>query len=147
MRRFSAIIALVAAAVASGPVEALEFRSIADELGVLYDTPSKDSAKRLILTKGYPVEVIIASEGWLRVRDANGTFAWIEAGRLAAKRTVLVAVPAAVARDAPDWSARPVFKVEKGVVLELVGVSGGWAKVRHRSGTVAFIRLGDLWGV
>jgi len=147
MRSFSAIIALVAAAVASGPVGALEFRSIADELGVLYDTPSKDSAKRLILTKGYPVEVIIASEGWVRVRDDNGTFAWIEASRLAAKRTVLVSVSAADARDAPDRSARPVFKVEKGVVLELVGVSGGWAKVRHRSGTVAFIRLGDLWGV
>jgi len=138
---------LVAAAVVSGPVGALEFRSIADELGVLYDAPSKDSAKRLILTKGYPVEVIIASEGWVRVRDDNGTFAWIEAGRLAAKRTVLVSVPATEARDAPDQSARPVFKVEKGVVLELVGVSGGWAKVRHRSGTVAFIRLGELWGV
>jgi SH3-like domain-containing protein len=147
MPRFSAIIVLVAAAVVSGPVGALEFRSIADELGVLYDAPSKDSAKRLILTKGYPVEVIIASEGWVRVRDDNGTFAWIEAGRLAAKRTVLVSVPATEARDAPDQSARPVFKVEKGVVLELVGVSGGWAKVRHRSGTVAFIRLGELWGV
>ena len=147
MRSFSAIIALVAAAVVSGPAGALEFRSIADELGVLYDTPSKDSAKRLILTKGYPVEVIITSEGWVRVRDDNGTFAWIEAGRLAAKRTVLVSVPATEARDAPDQSARPVFKVEKGVILELVGVSGGWAKVRHRSGTVAFIRLGDLWGV
>ena len=152
MRRSSAFIAVVAAAivataVASGPVGALEFRSIADELGVLYDTPSKDSAKRLILTKDYPVEVIIASGDWVRVRDDNGTFAWIEAGRLAAKRMVLVAVPRTEARDAPDQSARPVFIAEKGVVLELVGVSGGWAKVRHRSGTVALIRLGDLWGV
>ena len=147
MRSFSAFVALLAAAVVSGPVGALEFRSIADELCVLYDSPSKDSAKRLILTKGYPVEVIIASGDWVRVRDGNGTFAWIEAGRLAAKRMVMVAVPGASARDAPDKSARPVFNVEKGVVLELVGISGGWAKVRHRSGTFAFIRLGDLWGV
>ncbi len=147
MRSFFALVALLAAAVASGPVGALEFRSIADELSVLYDSPSKDSTKRLILTKGYPVEVIIASGDWVRVRDANGTFAWIEVGRLAAKRMVMVAVPGAEARDAPEKSARPVFKVEKGVVLELVGVSGGWAKVRHRSGTLAFIRLGDLWGV
>jgi SH3-like domain-containing protein len=147
LRNFSAYFALLVAAVVAGPAGALEFRSIADELGVLYDAPSKDSAKRLILTKGYPVEVIIASGDWVRVRDANGTFAWIEAGRLAAKRMVLVAVPGADARDAPDKTAPSVFKAEKGVILELVGVSGGWAKVRHRSGTVAFIRLGDLWGV
>jgi SH3-like domain-containing protein len=81
MRRLSAFIALVVAAlvataIASGPVSALEFRSIADELSVLYDTPSKDSAKRLILTKDYPVEVIIASGDWVRVRDDKGTFAW-----------------------------------------------------------------------
>jgi SH3 domain protein len=138
---------LLAAAVVSGTAGALEFRSIADELGVLYESPSKDSAKRLILTKGYPVEVIITSGNWVRVRDDNGSFAWIEAGRLSEKRTVLVAVSGAEARDAPDNSARPVFMAEKGVVLELVGVNGGWAKVRHRSGTVAFIRLGDLWGV
>ena len=147
LRRFFAFVALLAAAVASGAADALEFRSIADEIGVLYDSPSKDSAKRLILTKGYPVEVIIASGDWVRIRDENGTFAWIEAARLATKRMVLVAVPGAEARDAPEQSARPVFKAEKGVALELVGVSGGWAKVRHRSGTVAFIRLGDLWGV
>jgi SH3-like domain-containing protein len=51
------------------------------------------------------------------------------------------------ARDAPDRSARLVFKVEKGVVLDFVDVSGGWARVRHRTGTLAFIRLSDLWGV
>ena len=147
MRIFSAFVALLAASVVSGPVGALEFRSIADEITVLYDAPSKQSTKRLILTKGYPVEVIITSGNWVRVRDANGTFAWIESGRLAAKRMVMVSATRVEARAAPDNSARPSFKVEKGVVLEFVGVSGGWAKVRHRSGTVAFIRLADLWGV
>ena len=147
MRNFFALVALLAAVAVSGPVGALEFRSIADEITVLYDAPSKNSSKRLILTKGYPVEVIIASGDWVRVRDDNGTFAWVEAGRLAAKRMVMVAVPGVEARESPDKSARLVFMVEKGVVLEFVGVSGGWAKVRHRSGTVAYIRLADLWGV
>ena len=147
MRNFFALVALLAAMVVPGPVGALEFRSIADEITVLYDAPSKDSSKRLILTKGYPVELIIASGDWVRVRDDNGTFAWIEAGRLAAKRMVMVAVPRVEAREGPDKSARLVFMVEKGVVLEFVGVSGGWAKVRHRSGTVAYIQLADLWGV
>jgi SH3-like domain-containing protein len=147
MRIFSAFVVLLAAAVVSGPADALEFRSIADELTILYDAPSKDSAKRLILTKGYPVEIIIASGDWVRIRDDNGTFAWIEAGRLADKRTVMVVAEGVEARDAPDRSARLVFKVEKGVVLDFVDVSGGWARVRHRTGTLAFIRLSDLWGV
>ncbi len=147
IRHYFALVALLLGAVVSVPAAALEFRSIADELAVLYDAPSKDAAKRLILTKGYPVEVIIASGEWVRVRDDNGTFAWIEAGRLAKKRMVMVSTTGVAARAVPDQSARPVFNVDKGVVLEFVGVSGGWAKVRHRSGTVAFIKLADLWGV
>ena len=130
-----------------GVAQAIEFKSVADEIAVLYDAPSKQSSKRLILTRGYPVEVIIASGDWVRVRDEVGTFAWIETGGLNAKRTVMVSEAIAVGRASPGDSAPVVFKVEKGVVLDFVEVSGGWAKVRHRSGIVGFIRLRDLWGV
>lgn len=134
-------------AFASGPVFALEYRSIADAVALLYDAPSKDSTKRLILTKGYPVEVVIASGNWLRVRDDGGAFAWIESSRLDDKRTVMVIEQEAIARGAPKDAAPIVFKAQKGVVLEFVGISGGWAKVRHSSGVVAFIRSSALWGV
>ena len=147
MRILSAGVALLVALAVSGPVYALEFRSISDDLTVLYDAPSKDSAKRLILTRGYPVEVIIASGDWVRVRDDKGTFAWVETGKLAKNRMVMVIAANVEGRSAADKSAQVVFKVNKGVVLEFVGVTGGWAKVRHHSGAVAFIRLGDLWGV
>ena len=126
---------------------ALEYRSIAEEVALLYDAPSKEAAKRLILTRGYPVEIVIASGDWLRVRDNNGAFAWIEASRLDVKRTVMVIEQEVEARSAPKESAPIVFKAEKGVVLAFVGISGGWTKVRHRSGAFAFIRSGALWGV
>ena len=67
--------------------------------------------------------------------------------RLGAKRTVMVSEAATAARDSPQDSASVVFTAEKGVVLDFLGVSGGWAKVRHRSGVIGFIRLRDLWGV
>lgn len=130
-----------------GAAHAIEFRSVADEIAVLYDAPSSESTKRLILTRGYPVEVIITSGNWVRVRDEAGTFAWIELKRLDSKRTVMVSGAAAEARESPGGSAPVVFRAEKGVVLDFVEVSGGWAKVRHRSGVVGFIRLRDLWGV
>lgn len=130
-----------------GPAHAIEFKSVSDEIAVLYDAPSSDSTKRLILTRGYPVEVIITSGDWVRVRDEVGTFAWIELKRLDSKRTVMVSGAAAEARASAGSSAPVVFRAEKGVVLDFVEVSGGWAKVRHRSGLVGFIRLRDLWGV
>ena len=98
---------------------AIEFKSVADEIAVLYDAPSEQSTKRLILTRGY----------------------------LAAKRTVMVSEATTEARDSPGDSTPVIFRAEKGVVLDFLEVSGGWAKVRHRSGVVGFIRLRDLWGV
>jgi SH3-like domain-containing protein len=141
--------ALLAAATLAVPVfaNAIEFRSVADEIAVLHDAPSADSTKRLILTRGYPVEVIIQSGEWVRVRDEGGTFGWIETKRLTSKRTVLVSEAVADARESPSDLAAVVFRVEKGVFLEFVGVSGGWAKVRHRTGVTGYIRLRDLWGV
>ena len=135
--------ALLVCAVAN----AIEFRSVADEIAVLHDAPAKDASKRLILTRGYPVEVIIESGDWVRVRDEVGTFGWIESESLDKKRTVMVSEAVAEAREAPDTSAAVVFRAEKGVFLDFVAVSGGWAKVRHRTGIVGFIRLRDLWGV
>ena len=126
---------------------AIEFRSIAATTAILYDAPSTQSEKRLILSAGYPVEVIIEADGWVRVRDDDGAFGWIEAAGLDARRTVMVVASQAEARDAPAGSASLVFRAERGVPLDFLGLSGGWAKVRHRSGRIAFIPLAELWGV
>lgn len=147
MRMVYSLMLGVAALSLVAVAHAIEFKSVVDEIAILYDAPSQESTKRLILTRGYPVEVIIASGNWVRVRDEVGTFAWIEEERLGTKRTVMVSESATEARDAPDVSASVVFRAEKGVVLDFLQVSGGWAKVRHRSGVTGFIRLRDLWGV
>ena len=148
LMRFACTLALGLGVLSAPTVaHAIEFKSVAEEITVLYDAPSEQSTKRLILTRGYPVEIIIASNGWVRVRDEGGTFAWIEAARLDSKRTVMVSEAVAEARDLPRDSAAVVFRAQKSVVLDFLGVSGGWAKVRHRSGMVGFIRLSVLWGV
>lgn len=131
----------------SAGAHAIEFRAIADEIAILHEAPSVQSGKSLILTRGYPVEVIIDSGDWVRVRDGSGSFAWIEAARLDTKRTVLVTADSATALENPNDAAPVVFRAEKGVVLEFLAVSGGWAKVRHQSGVIGFVPLATLWGV
>jgi SH3-like domain-containing protein len=130
---------------------AAEFRSTSDA-AVLYDAPSIKSKALYALGRDYPLEVIVNVEGWLKVRDAGGTVAWIEKKSVGDKRTLLVRSPAADVLAQPEASAPVVFKAEQNVLLELVDPSyvtttPGWAKVRHRDGQAGFVRIQQVWGL
>jgi SH3-like domain-containing protein len=126
---------------------ALEFQSVAEPGAVLYDGPSTKSQKLFILTAGYPVEIIVKVEGWVRVRDQSGQFAWIESSRLSDRNTVMVSGRNVEAKKAPNDNAPVVFAVEPDVYLELIEVSAGWANVRHTDGSTGYIKIQHLWGL
>ena len=126
---------------------ALDFRSVADPGTVLYDAPSAKAQKLFVLSRDYPVEVVVKIEGWTKVRDDTGQFAWIENKQLSEKRTVMVKSSSAEARTSPADSAALAFTAEKGVLLEFIGMTAGWVKVRHPDGETAFIKVSQLWGV
>jgi SH3-like domain-containing protein len=147
IRLLRAIGAAALATLAPWNALAIEYRSVSEPAAVLHDGPSKDSAKLFVLSRDYPVEIIIATEAWVRVRDDTGAFGWIEAKSLSNRRTVLVKAQSAEVRQAPNENAAVVFKAEAGLVLELQGVTGGWAQVRHRDGASGFLKLSQLWGV
>lgn len=126
---------------------ALDFRSIAEPGAVLYEAPSTKSQKLFILTAGYPVEVIVKIEGWAKVRDQSGQFAWIENSRLSDHHSVMVTMRDVEAKRAPVDNAPVAFTVEPDVYLELIEVSQGWAKVRHADGATGFIKISQLWGL
>ena len=140
-------IAALSAALLPSSALAIEYRSVSEPAVVLYDGPSKDSSKLFVLSRDYPVEIIIAAEGWIRVRDDTGAFGWIEAKSLSNRRTVMVKGQTAEARQAPIETAAVVFKAEPGLILELQGITGGWAQVRHRDGASGYLRLSQLWGI
>ena len=125
---------------------ALDFRAVASDAAILYDGPSARSNKLFVVNKGYPLEVVVAVEGWVKVRDAAGAFSWIEAKQLTDKRTVMVRVPVAEVRAKPDYAAPIAFQAQQNVVLELVAVSGGWVQVRHRDGGGGYVRAQQVWG-
>ena len=128
------------------PAAALDFRSVAESAAVLYDAPSAKSKKLYVVNRGYPLEVIVAVEGWSKVRDASGELTWIETRSLAAARTVMVRVPLAQVRDRADDNAPVAFQAQQNVILEVIEVAGGWLHVKHRDGQAGYIKVAQVWG-
>ena len=141
--------ALVAAlALASGASFAAEFRSLGDRPAVLYDAPSTRADRLFVASRNYPFEVLVKLDQWTKVRDANGEVAWVENKALGDRQTLVVSVPLADIRAAPNAQSPLAFEAYKQVILELAEApAGGWVKVRHRDGQGGFIRVAHVWGV
>jgi SH3-like domain-containing protein len=115
---------------------------------ILYDGPSAAAAKVAVISPGYPLEKLVSSAGWTRVRDESGTLAWIEESALSSKRTLMVRVPVAHVMEKPRDDAPVRFRAANGVVLDmLLAAEGGWVKVRHASGREGYVRMRDVWGL
>ena len=133
--------------VASG-AGATEFRSLGDRAAILYDAPSLKADRLFVASRGHPFEVLVKLDQWTKIRDAGGEVAWVENRALGDRRTVLVSVPVADVRAAPNAQAALVFEAYKQVMLEVVEPPAeGWVKVRHRDGALGFARAAHLWGV
>ena len=128
------------------PAWSIEYRSV-EAATVLYDAPSQRGVKLFVIRRDTPVEIVVSLEGWAKVRDAEGTMAWIERKFLAARRTVIVKAERANILKAAEEGAAAVFAAERNVVLDyLETVPGGWVRVRHRDGQEGFVRAGQIWG-
>ena len=144
-------LALIASMVLATGAAGAEFHSTS-EVTVLYDAPSVRAKPLFVLGREVPVEVIVAVEGWYKIRDATGTVAWIEKKSVSGRRTVVVRTNAADVLAAPEAGAALVFKAEQNVLLELADGSyatstPGWAKVRHRDGQNGYVRISQVWGL
>ena len=78
------------AGLAVGAASAADYRSVGEGPAVAVDAPSARGKKVYVYSAGYPLEVIIQLDGWTKVRDAAGEFAWVEDKAFGERRTVLV---------------------------------------------------------
>lgn len=132
----------------AGPAAALDYRSVDAPVAVLFDSPSQKGKKLYLIRSQTPVEVVVKLDGWFKVRDAEGTLAWIESRALGERRTLVVTAPKAEIRQADRAEAPVVVEAEKWVVVDFVeAASPGWAKVRHRDGATGFVRANQVWGL
>lgn len=127
---------------------AAEFKSVADNAAVLYDAPSRAAKPLYVVSKHYPLEVIVNLDAWVKVRDHAGALTWVERKSLGDRRMVVVTAPAAEARQRAEDGAPPAFGAARNVALELVEiVPGGWLRVRHADGATGYLRASLVWGL
>jgi SH3-like domain-containing protein len=138
---------LVTLMVAAGAAAAADFRSVT-EAAVLYDAPAIRGKKLYVAPRGMPVEAVVTTEGWVRVRDKAGDLAWIERKFLTEKRTVIASAPGVAVREQANDNAKAVITVAQDVVLELVDPpASGWVRVKHRDGATGFVAISQVWGL
>jgi SH3-like domain-containing protein len=138
----------LAIALAATPAAAAEYRALGDKPAILYDAPSTRADRLFVASRYYPFEVLVKLDQWTKVRDFNGEVAWVENVALGARPTVLVTVPLADVRAAPNAASPLAFEAYKHVILEVQEApADGWLKVRHRDGQQGFIRVAHVWGI
>lgn len=136
--------ALLCAAV-SVSAAAFDFVSVA-EPAILYDANSLQANKQFVATRYLPLEQIVVLESWVKARDATGKMFWIEKRNLSSKRYVVVTADSTTIRTTWDDSAPVAFTAPRQLGLEWLGNNGAWVKVRHRDGTMGFVKANDVWG-
>jgi SH3-like domain-containing protein len=141
-RALAALLALAGAAAQAG-----EFLSVGEATAVLYDAPSRNAKPLYVVSRHYPVEVIVNLEAWVKVRDHTGALSWVERRQLVDQRMVVVTAPSAEARVRPEQGAPVAFVAAQNVALELVGpAGGGWLRVRHADGANGYLPAAAVWG-
>ncbi|MBP8867472.1 MAG: hypothetical protein KBG62_05155, partial [Propionivibrio sp.] len=67
--------------------QAIEYRTV-ETTTVLYDAPSQRGIKQFVIRRDTPVEIVVSLDGWAKIRDSEGTLAWIERKFLAERRSL-----------------------------------------------------------
>ncbi|MFZ2267409.1 MAG: SH3 domain-containing protein [Azonexus sp.] len=144
-RRSLAALLLIGATV---PALAIDYRSVEVPAAILYDAPSQKGKKLYLIKAQTPVEVVVRLDGWFKIRDAEGTLAWIESRQLGERRMLIVTTASAEVRQADKPEAPVLKQLEKWMAIEFVeAASPGWAKVRQRDGAIGYVRASQVWGL
>ncbi|MBS1158289.1 MAG: hypothetical protein H6R15_708 [Proteobacteria bacterium] len=145
VRRTLAVLLLLGVA---GGASAIDYRSVDVPAAILYDAPSQKGKKLYLIKAQTPVEVVVRLEGWFKVRDAEGTLAWIESRQVSERRTLIVTAARAEMHQADKPEAPVLGQLEKWVAVDFVeAASPGWAKIRLRDGSVGYVRANQVWGL
>jgi SH3-like domain-containing protein len=139
--------ALIAAFLFAAAAHAAEFRSVGQDVAVLYDAPSTAATPLYVVSRDYPLEVIVKLEAWVKVRDQTGALSWVEKSALSDRHMVVVVAPEAKVHVRPDEASPIAFVAAQNVALNLLEVEpDGWLRVKHDDGSNGYVRAALVWG-
>ena len=124
--------------------------SVNSDQAFLHEAPSGSTKKAFIVTKGYPLEVIVSLKEWKKVKDHEGLINWIKTSDLSSKRTVLNLKGDNSIYLEPSSASPILAKVNENVTLELLDAKkiDDWVKVYSKVSDIeGFIKATDLWGI
>ncbi|MCA1979073.1 MAG: hypothetical protein LDL19_07525 [Thiobacillus sp.] len=140
----TALVALLLASSASA--HALDYRSTG-RAALLYDAPSTAAGKVAVAGAGLPLEIVVDTDAWAKVRGPDGRLAWVEKAALGGPKTVMIKVDAASVRQTPHADADVVFRAARGVLLAVTGPdTAGWLPVKHPDGLAGWLPAYEAWG-
>lgn len=101
--------------------------------------------------KGFPLKVVSKKGDWVKVTDFENDSGWIYKPLLSKKGHMIVKAfkdknQRVNIRSGPGTRYKVVGKAYYGVVFETLEQQNGWAKVRHESGLVGWIKRTLVWG-
>ncbi len=102
---------------------------------------------KLVLKKdGLPVEIIKEFDVWRQIRDKEGDEGWVHQSLLSGKRAVVVSGPVQTLLKKPNEGARPVVKLEPGVIAALDRCDNDWCYLKVAS-YKGWLKKENIWGV
>ncbi len=129
------------------PASALEYRSTG-RATILYDAPSTAAGKMAIAGSGLPLEVVVDTESWIKVRDFSGRLSWVEKSALGGAKSIMIKAETSAIRKQPRPDAEVVMRAARGVLLSVTGPADayGWLPVKHADGFAGWLPAHEAWG-
>ena len=118
----------------------------ADEVNLRTGPGMRYPVRLVVRREGLPVEVIREFDIWREVRDMEGDEGWVHKNMLSGRRAVIVKGTVQTLLKKPEANARPVVKVEPGVIAALDECNDDWCRI-EAAGYTGWISRDAVWGV
>lgn len=102
--------------------------------------------KLVFKKEGLPVEIIKEFDVWRQIRSFDGEKGWVHQSLLSGKRGVIIKGAEETIYKDPGYNAKPVVKLEQGVIAALGGCHMDWCQLKV-AGYKGWIEKQNIWGV
>ncbi|MBI3441249.1 MAG: hypothetical protein HY052_05540 [Proteobacteria bacterium] len=118
----------------------------ADEVNVRTGPGIRYPMKFILKRDGLPVEIIKEFDVWREIRSKDGDEGWVHKSLLSGKRGVIITGHLQALLKEPNVGARPVVKLEPGVIAGLDRCEKEWCYLKVAS-YKGWIKRESIWGV